>query len=275
MRRILHIILIGFMFAMSLQAQTIIRNSRFFSISDSLGCDSMNVQFTLPVNSYSSVLWDFGNGTTSSATNPSVAFTTAGNYTVTVLINGDSLYIEDSLIQLRETPPPQFSNNDTNLIGSLRIEFVLTDFNPGIPGYTVNWDFGDGQSASLNDQLTANHDFAKEGTYIIQVRIDHLICQSTFQDTITIGSVFDVPNVFSPNDDGINDLFMVNSNGIDDITLEIFNRWGSPVYKHTSKTAFWDGYSNNGKPCQPGVYFYIIYSSNGQDQQEGSLHLYR
>ena len=73
-----------------------------------------------------------------------------------------------------------------------------------------------------------------------------------------------IPNVFSPNNDNINDLFTIGSNGTDAFINEImiFDRWGEMVHNQKGfnvgeESHFWDG-NFNGKMCIPGVYVYII-----------------
>ena len=68
-----------------------------------------------------------------------------------------------------------------------------------------------------------------------------------------------VPNVFTPNGDGINDRLNVNPGlGVAEIgTFRIFNRWGELVFEATSETVIWDG-TQGGQPLDPGVYVYYI-----------------
>ena len=73
-----------------------------------------------------------------------------------------------------------------------------------------------------------------------------------------------VPNVFSPNDDGVNDYLNIEAPAFGDITsLSIFDRWGQKVFQAKSIEEEWDG-KLNGNPVQPGVYSFII-SANCPD----------
>lgn len=72
---------------------------------------------------------------------------------------------------------------------------------------------------------------------------------------------FSVPNVMTPNGDGMNDVFRTGFTGeLDACTqLTIFNRWGTQVYPEANSTAVeWDGTINNGNQAPAGVYFYVI-----------------
>lgn len=66
-----------------------------------------------------------------------------------------------------------------------------------------------------------------------------------------------IPNIFSPNNDGQNDVFYLYSTNIKTLTLMIFNRWGEMVFETNSINNGWDG-TFKGKPVQVGVYTYYI-----------------
>jgi len=85
------------------------------------------------------------------------------------------------------------------------------------------------------------------------------------------------PNMFSPNGDGINDMFFVYGLGIRDFDLKIFNRWGEKVYESTEQTQGWDGFFRNSKQ-EPGAYVYyvqVVYLNNKKFSKTGSVTLMR
>ncbi len=90
------------------------------------------------------------------------------------------------------------------------------------------------------------------------------------------------PNVFSPNNDGINDFFTANIDhvacGHSEMTLQIFNRWGNMLVNlRNVEELQWDGFVN-GSPASEGVYFYIFTAkdaSNKDYQLNGYFHLKR
>jgi gliding motility-associated-like protein len=69
---------------------------------------------------------------------------------------------------------------------------------------------------------------------------------------------FEYTNVFSPNGDGINDIFIIESTFFDEAT--IYNRWGTVVY-HADSKVLWDG-KNNDLDCTEGVYYYSLKLKN-------------
>lgn len=103
-------------------------------------------------------------------------------------------------------------------------------------------------------------------------------CKLTDYTTVTVVTGLDVPNTFSPNEDGINDTWVIE--GIENYPnnlIRIYSRWGQPVFqesRYTSENA-WDGMINSGKASE-GVYFYVIYLRNESDEiLKGSITLIR
>lgn len=74
-----------------------------------------------------------------------------------------------------------------------------------------------------------------------------------------------VPNAFSPNGDGVNDVFTLNLPDIEGLSIQIFNRWGQKVFDAQSLDAAWDG-KLDGKPCLPDVYTYTIIITDKIDE---------
>tara|TARA_Y100000385_G_scaffold91365_1_gene94277 strand:+ start:490 stop:969 length:480 start_codon:yes stop_codon:yes gene_type:complete len=68
------------------------------------------------------------------------------------------------------------------------------------------------------------------------------------------------PNAFSPDGDGINDLFKISGQGIKDFQIEIYNRWGQMVYKSFDLSNGWDG-TFKGKKLPTGTFVYKIKTS--------------
>jgi len=84
-----------------------------------------------------------------------------------------------------------------------------------------------------------------------------------------------VPNVFSPNGDGINDTWVIRYlNKYPSADVQVFNRWGQPVYHVTGYTMPWDG-TYKGQPQPIGTYYWIIRPGNGRRQISGSVTILR
>ena len=80
-------------------------------------------------------------------------------------------------------------------------------------------------------------------------------------------ALFQLPNIFTPNGDGVNDEWIV---AIDnpDFNVTIFNRWGNEILNRTLVDFSWNGADSNGKMCSDGVYYYLIQSKNNTDNKK-------
>ena len=88
---------------------------------------------------------------------------------------------------------------------------------------------------------------------------------------------FIIPNVFTPNNDNVNDTFFITTENIENVTIKIYNRWGNEVFIGYDDFN-WNGMYNN-EECTSGVYFYIInytnFETNEFEQKQGYIHLIR
>ncbi len=83
-------------------------------------------------------------------------------------------------------------------------------------------------------------------------------------DVELIESSIEIPNVFTPNGDEINDFYGLNFNLTDSFNLKVLNRWGNLVFdSELAMTNYWDGKSND-ENCVEGVYFYVITIGNNK-----------
>jgi gliding motility-associated-like protein len=100
-------------------------------------------------------------------------------------------------------------------------------------------------------------------------------------DTVSADSLSilkDIPNVFTPNNDGVNDAFTISGSGIETINLQIYDRWGTKIYEFFGPNDHWDGRTTSGAACQPGVYYFFMTASGADGasyQQKGTIQLLR
>lgn len=100
-------------------------------------------------------------------------------------------------------------------------------------------------------------------TYILLLR-DSNNCVS--RDTVRVIVEIPVPDAFSPNNDGVNDLLVIDQvETFLNNTFTIYNRHGSVVYEKSPYASDWDGTSNNGQNLPDGVYYYVLEFGNGTD----------
>lgn len=71
-------------------------------------------------------------------------------------------------------------------------------------------------------------------------------------------SEYFIPNVFTPNQDGINDLFLISSKSLASFEMKIYNRWGQMIFESNAYNEGWDGRTKSGQKVPAGTYFYRI-----------------
>lgn len=106
--------------------------------------------------------------------------------------------------------------------------------------------------------VNQRHLFDEAGTYSIELSVTGHDCKHDTTYIVTIEESFlHVPNVFTPNGDGMNDEFRVDYKSIVDYHIWVYNRWNKLVYESTNPAEGWDG-NINGRPATSGAYFYVI-----------------
>jgi gliding motility-associated-like protein len=66
------------------------------------------------------------------------------------------------------------------------------------------------------------------------------------------------PNIFTPNNDGQNDVFKIQGTNLQTLNCKIYDRWGGKVWELNNPDESWDGHNQTGIPCNDGVYFYVL-----------------
>lgn len=139
------------------------------------------------------------------------------------------------------------------------------------------WYFGDGETLFTGDREEFMHIYPTRGegeTYgVYLVASNEMGCIDTAFQSITIPKifVFYVPNSFTPDGDGINDVFFAESSDISAIEMRIFNRWGELIFEEAGADASqvaWDG-TYNGELVQSGTYTYLFIVTPKSNYWEG------
>lgn len=137
------------------------------------------------------------------------------------------------------------------------------------------WKFGDGSSAF---SPIVKHRFKNIGEYPVEMYVqDENGCLDSAFVIIDIIEGISIPNVFTPNGDGNNDLFYIPNSGMKEYHFQVIGRWGNLIFETTAPEIAWDGYNTNGKPVSEGTYFYILEAKGEKNDytEKGSLTLFR
>lgn len=212
----------------------------------SASCNTDDGTATVAVNGGSapySYLWSVNNQTSVTADSlpagmVSVIVTDANGCSVSGSINIDTVNIHTAVA----------GADPTTGIAPLLVNFSNNSQNTT----TYVWDFGDGTTST---DFAPTHTYLENGTYIIILTsINSGGCMA--YDTLIIDVINElvIPNVFTPNGDGVNDnLVFKNLHAFPDNKLVVLNRWGKTVYEKT-------GYQNdwNGDDVSDGTYFFVL-----------------
>jgi gliding motility-associated-like protein len=154
------------------------------------------------------------------------------------------------------------------------------------------WSFGNGNTQTLTAaqySLPITQIYQQPGQYTVTLytskgagSANNTCIDSTFKIiSVDIPSKLEIPNVFTPNGDGSNDVFFVRMANLSTIKMSIYDRWGNLVYaleNSNNGNVEWDGKNQLGKEVAEGTYFYIV-TATGKDGKaydtKGTVSLYR
>jgi len=143
-----------------------------------------------------------------------------------------------------------------------------------------NWDFGNGQFAIYSPGNTPDQAYPSAGNFTITLVVQNIGgCADTATASLCILPEIPlfIPDIFSPNGDGKNDVFYLRGHGVDQLEFFIWSRWGELVFSSKDINQGWDG-TINGKPQPSGNYIYNIRAtlSDGSEQElKGEVALIR
>ncbi len=213
-------------------------------------------------NSTGNVFSAIGTGSIYTWTSPTGTVITSGQNTNAVTIDWNSL---SGPVTVTVTNPFGCTSNAASCTvnpasstiadfssTSTALTYNFTDLSTGGVDQWV-WDFGDG---SFSTEQNPSHTYAACGPQNICLIASKNNCVDTVCSDIELSDLLSIPNIFTPDGDGTNDLFLINTSCFKEFTIEIFNRWGMKIVEIT--TGGWDGRSKSGVEASDGTYFYIL-----------------
>ncbi len=328
-----------------------------FSTNVATLCQGETLQLTdssySGLGSIASWSWDFGNGTASTDTNPSVVYNSAGTFQIVQTVVDQAGCSDSNTTTITVLPLPDVGFTVDNNCSGNPILFTDTTLIPSGTLSTWNWSFGDGESSTDQNPI---HNYATDATYIVSLTVVSTDgCSSTQNSNVVINPsptasadmqtslltvnftntstgaesyewifpdttltttspsytfpdtghypvilvatsangctdtiVFDVyvdntilievPNVFTPNGDLSNDVWIPTLKGVEKAEGRIFNRWGMLMAEITETANTWDGKTKGGNDAPDGTYFYILQYSTidgNSDKKKGTITVLR
>lgn len=232
-------------------------NGNFITLNNDTICTGGCVTFSSTTTGSSPITYQWyyqvGVGTSSVGVAPEACYPSAGSFSVTMIATnacGIDTTVKNNYINVYDYPVLVVGNDTTINIGEQAEVFASG-------GANYSW------SPNINGSIactTCSNTIVQPTvtTQYIVVSSNSIYCK--VQDTVTVtvdvncGDFF-IPNVFSPNNDGLNDYINVHGRCISTFNLQIFNRWGEMVFETSTLSESWDG-TFRGQKLDTGVFVY-------------------
>lgn len=239
--------------------------SNLFTIDSLILCKGDYIDITRPEIYGTSFSWSTGD------TSETIRVYQEGPYWVNMTFPcDDSVYTDTVYV----TFYPQADSNIIITPNAAELNETI-EFSSSSLNDSVFWKFQDGYTTS---EFSFSRSFENSGWKPFHVSFFTSDgCETIIHDsTLVLFQGISIPNVFTPNGDGLNDEMFIKGEGITSFELRIFDRWGSVVVDLQNKN--WNGLDKNGNPCSDGVYFYIFdyITDNGEKlTKKGNVTLMR
>lgn len=209
--------------------------------------------------------WYFGDAKTDTIKNPIHQFPSAGNYTNLLVVKTAAGCIDSVEKKLTIAKGPQANFTSNAELANVKQVVQFTD--RSVDGTAWLWNFGDASTDSTSTLQHPNHTYLITGHFNVCLFVtDKNGCMDTICKTEIISLPIGVPNAFSPNGDGQNDLFMIYGGPFKEVQLKIYNNWGELIFQSDKQSMGWNG-QVKGVDQPPGVYLYTIYCISEDDQE--------
>jgi gliding motility-associated-like protein len=200
--------------------------------------------------------WNFGDSQYATIQNPQHPFSSATNYTVT-LVATSAFGCKDTIqkvVTVISGPDADFSINP-NPVEALEVA-NFTDLSTGSAALTNwYWAFGDSTASNLQNP---SHSYNGQGDFSVLLVVKDLNgCIDTVRKDISVVLLPDVPTAFTPNGDGQNDIFFVRGGPFKSLNVRIYNNWGQLIFESNDQLQGWNG-TFNGTEQPIGVFVWVV-----------------
>jgi gliding motility-associated-like protein len=233
-------------------------------------------------------VWDGPPGATITPVNGySPTVTNAGNYLVVITNTTTGCAAQNYVTVVNGTINADFTPNPSDGFAPLNVSFTNNSTFGNPTDLNYYWSFGNGGTITAVANPTvptpgAFTTYNSPGTYTVVMIMKNGPCIDTAMRIIRVDvpSDMEVPNIFTPNGDGVNDYFIIHATNLTEIQCIIFDRWGAEMYNVTTDKGNiqWDGKTKGGKDAPAGTYFYTIKAKGKDDktyEKQGYITLIR
>lgn len=202
-----------------------------------------------------------------SDTSVSLQFTKPGTAIITLLVANSSSFSATSQTLIATKSAKSSFNASLTTVG-FPTELTLTNFSSNQT--SVEWLFN---NFAPDNNLNTTKTYTVGGAYSTTlVALGNFGCNDTSSYSFVIDDFSSIvlPNIFTPNEDGANDVYKPILKGIKEIDVTIYNRYGTLIHKWDRVGGKWDGYTTSGVKCSAGTYF-IILTATGFDGKKYNM----
>ncbi len=224
------------------------------SPSDSI-CSGSSIPIQVFVKGAPPLTYVWNNGITADSAGP--FYVSPGSQTIYTCIVSDGcgniVSGSTTITPVPKTSHAAFYASPDSILGGEFVNFI----NLSTGGNSYYWDLGDGSNSNLFDPF---HQYNTPGVFTVYlVTSDGHGCPDTARENVYVTEgVISVPNVFTPNGDGVNDVLHITAGGLQSFDIIIYDRWGVKIFESLSPNIDWTGRSSSGIMQSEGTYYYII-----------------
>ena len=197
------------------------------------------------------------------------SFSSGGTYVISLLAsNATGTSIATNTVAVTKSALATFNASLTGI--GFPNQLVLTNFSTN--SLSNQWLFNDDAAANTTSLNTVKN-YSVSGSYSLTlITYGSMGCNDTssYDFRIADSSGITLPTIFSPNGDGVNEIFKPISANISTMNVWIYNRYGNIIINWDRVNSFWDGHTNSGERCEAGVYFVIV-EATGSDGKSYKL----
>jgi gliding motility-associated-like protein len=271
--RQLYFLIIFSVFSCSIGAQvaptaTIVRTS-------GIACTGAPVTYTVASSgSLQSYTWsvqptkDLISSSDPNASGISFSFSSTAHHTIYLTYSDNSGAIGNAVSALRLNQAPNASFNASFNAPGFPTNLILTNYSSNFN--TNFWSFSDSPGDSA---LNTTKSYTASGNYTVTLlTFGDKGCKdsSSYDFVLANTSNVTLPNIFTPNGDGVNDVFKPITQQLSSLQAFVFNRYGVLVTSWNTVNGFWDGYTASGEECSDGVYI-VVLEAKGFDGKDYKL----
>jgi len=255
--------------------------SGYFTATPLKGCVPLAVTFSATSTSPGDIYnWSLGGGAGGQAfgTPVSNVYIDPGQYSISMtIVNTFGCTKDTTAVNYIEVYPKPIAEFTANPWEGTLLDPVISFTNLSVGATSYFWDFGD-PNDPLNNSVVVNPSHAYEYANVYSVWLvafNDKGCKDTVMHKVEILAEYAlyIPNTFTPDGNGLNDVFQPKGVGIDESSYKmyIFDRWGELIFTSDEFRKGWDGtVKSSGKQAEQGVYVYKIFVKDSK----GNVHPY-